>query len=553
MEELTTDVLVIGSGLAGLLSALEAEKAGLRVLVVGKFAIGMGTNTSLANGAFTASNSHFSKEDHLQATLESGKGLSQVRRVKTLVEKGPDAVRKLKDYGVPILEKRMGYIVDRPEGSSQLPGCLLIKPLIERLKDSSIKLLPGLIIFDLVVEEGEVLGAFGFLKDGKPCLIQSKAVILSAGGAGAIYRRNDNQRSILGDGYTLALRAGLPLLDLEFVQFYPFVLGEPRLSCFLLYPPYPKEVRLLDEKGEDLLERFNMGRDLNQAVIMQRDRFSIALYHASQNGDVFFDLTPVRREEWERYPLNFLKKSKFPFQERAFLVSPAVHFFMGGVEIDENGKTSLLGLFAAGEVVWGIHGANRLGGNALTECAVFGIIGGRSAAEFVLQKGREQGPSNLFSEGFMKKWDRKVQSYLRKRRGTFDPPRDLLKELKDLAWRYASPERAEESLKEGLDRLAILERKIEKVYPATLKDLFKRRDLESAALLLKAILKGSLLRRESRGSFFRKDFPDQDDTNWLKNTCYRLVKGELQVTHIEQAQMLNSLATAPVPSEPACR
>jgi succinate dehydrogenase/fumarate reductase flavoprotein subunit len=210
---------------------------------------------------------------------------------------------------------------------------------------------------------------------------------------------------------------------------------------------------------------------------------------------------------------------------------------MGGVEIDENGRTSLPGLFAAGEVVWGTHGANRLGGNALTECAVFGVIGGQSAAEYALQKGREQGPLNPFSEGFKKKWDRKVQSYLRKRRGTFDPPRDLLRELKDLAWKYASPERAEESLKDGLERLAILERKIETVYPDTLKDLFEKRDLENVALLLKAILRGSLLRTESRGSFFRKDFPEQDDRNWLKHSCYRLVKGELQVTHIEQAQM----------------
>jgi succinate dehydrogenase/fumarate reductase flavoprotein subunit len=547
MEELTTDILVIGSGLAGLLSALEAERAGLRVLVVGKFAIGMGTNTSLANGAFTASNSHFPKEDHLQATLESGKGLNQIRLVKTLVEKGPEAIRKLKDYGAPILEKGMGYIVDRPEGSSQLPGCLLIKPLVERLKNSSIRLLPGLIIFDLVVEEGEALGAFGFLKDGKPCLIQSRAVILSAGGAGAIYRRNDNQRGILGDGYALALRAGLPLFDLEFVQFYPFVLGEPRLSSFLLYPPYPKEVRLFDENGEDLLERFNLRGDLDQAAIVQRDRLSIALYQACQNGDVFFDLTRVRREEWERYPLNFLKKSKFPFYERPFLVSPAVHFFMGGVEIDENGRTSLPGLFAAGEVVWGVHGANRLGGNALTECAVFGVIGGQSAAEYVRQKEHEQGPSNLLSESFMKKWDRKVRAYLRKRRGTFEQPRNLLKELKDLAWRYASPVREEESLKEGLDRLASIEKRIEKVYPATLKDLFKKRDLENVALLLKAVLKGSLLRTESRGSFFRKDFPDQDDTNWLKNTCYYIEKGKLQVTHIEKAQMPKSLPTGPGP------
>jgi succinate dehydrogenase/fumarate reductase flavoprotein subunit len=531
MEELTTDILVIGSGLAGLLSALEAERVGLRVLMVGKFAIGMGTNTSLANGVFTASNSRFSKEDHLRATLESGKGLNQAKLVKTLIDEGPEAIKRLRDYGAPLLEKGMVYITDRPESSSQLPGVLLIKPLIERLKNSSVKLLPGLVIFDLVVEEGEVRGAFGFLKDGKPCLIRSRAVILSAGGAGAIYRRNDNQRSILGDGYALALRAGLSLFDLEFVQFYPFVIGEPRLSTFLLYPPYPKELRLLDEKGEDPLERLNLQGDLNRAVTAQRDSLSMALYSATQKGDVFFDLTQVPREKWERYPLNFLKKSKFPFHERPFLISPAVHFFMGGLEIDEKTTTSLPGLFAAGEVVWGIHGANRLGGNALTECAVFGLISGQSAAEYVHQKEQEQGSSNLFSENLMKKWDRRVRGYLRKRRGTFDQPKDLLKDLKDLAWNYASPVREEESLKEGLERLASIEKRIDKIYPATLKDLFKKRGLENVALVLKAILKGSLLRTESRGSFFRKDYPDQDDTNWSKNTCYRLEKGELQITH----------------------
>ena len=537
MEELTTDVLVIGSGLAGLLSALEAEKAGLRTLIVGKFAIGMGTNTSLANGAFTASNSHFSAQDHLKATLESGKGLSQPRLVETLVEKSPDSIKKLKDYGVPILEKGMGYIVDRPEGSSQLPGTLLIKPLVERLKSSSIRLLPGLTIFDLVVGEGQAQGAFGFLKDGKPCLIQSGAVILSAGGAGALYRRSDNQRSILGDGYTLALRAGLPLFDLEFVQFYPFVLGEPRLSSFLLYPPYPKEARLVNERSEDLLEKFNLQEGLNHAVVDQRDRLSIALYLDSHNGDAFFDLTQVPKENWEHFPLNFLRKSKFPFQDRAFLVSPAVHFFMGGVEIDESGRTSLPGLFAAGEVAWGIHGANRLGGNALTECAVFGAIGGQSAAEYVHRKESQQRPSTPFSESFLRKWDRKIQSYLRKRRGTFDPPGGLLKDLKNLACRYASPERDEASLKEGLDRLAVLEGKIEAVYPASLKDLFKKRDLENGALLLKAILTGSLMRTESRGSFFRKDFPDRDDRDWLKHTCYRLVKEELVVTPTEKTNL----------------
>jgi len=531
MEELSTDILVIGSGLAGMVSALEAEKSGLQVLMVGKFAIGMGTNTSMANGAFTAANSRFSKEDHLRATLESGKGLNHLPLVNALIEKGPDAVEGLRNDGVPIVERGIGYGVGRPEGSSQVPGVILIKAFTERLKGTSIKLLPGLTIFDLVIEEGEVRGAFGFLKDGRPCLIKSKAVILTTGGAGAIFRRNDNQRGILGDGYALALRAGLPLYDLEFVQFYPFVLAEPRLSTFILFPPHPKETRLLNEKGEDLFEGLGIRGDLTQTIITQRDRLSIALFEASQNGDVYFDLTQVPEEKWNHYPLNFLRKSKFPFRERPFLVSPAVHFFMGGIEIDEHGKTALPGLFAAGEAAWGVHGANRLGGNALTECAVFGAIGGGSAAEYAQQKECGQGLSNQFSEILKKRWERKASAYLKKRRGAFDHPSDLLKDLKDLAWKYSGPVRKEEWLKEGLERLTSVEKRMEKVYPATVKDLFKKRDLETVTLLLKAILRGSLFRTESRGSFFRKDFQDQDDEHWLKNTCYRLEKGELQITH----------------------
>jgi fumarate reductase (CoM/CoB) subunit A len=536
VEELSTDLLIIGSGLAGIASALEAERSGLKILIVGKFSIGMGTNTSMANGFFTAANSRFSPEDHLQATLETGKGLNHLKLVKTLVENGADAMKRLREYGVPLVERGIGYTIDRPESLSQLPGVLLIKALVERLKNSTIQLLPGFVIFDLIIEEGEVRGAFGFFRDARPCLIRSKAVILTTGGAGAIYGRNDNQKSILGDGYALALRAGLPLFDLELVQFYPFVLAEPRLSTFMVYPPYPKEIRLVNEKGEHLLERLDIRGDYNQAILDQRDSLSIALYEASQKGDVYFDFTQIPEERWNYYPLNFLKKSQFPFRERPFLISPSVHFFMGGVEIDETGKTVLPGLFGAGEVAWGIHGANRLGGNALTECALFGSIAGKSAAEYA--RAKENGErQSIPSEVLKRRWERKVKGYIKRKRGTSDHPGDLLKSLKDLAWKYAGPIREKGSLEEGLDRLASVEKRIERVYSATLKDLFKKRDLENAALLLKAILKGSLLRTESRGSFFRKDFPDQDDENWLKNTRYHLEKGDLKITHIGKSEI----------------
>lgn len=531
MEELSTDILVIGGGLAGITAALEAERSGLQVLILGKFAIGMGTNSSMAGGVFTAANSRFSKEDHLQAILKCGKGLNHFRLVKTLIEKGPGAIERLREFDVPLVERGIGYEVKRPEASSQLGGVLLIKALVERLKGSSVKFLPGLVVFELVLEEGKVRGAFGFFRDGKPCLIRSKTVILATGGAGGIYLRNDNQKSILGDGYALALRAGLSLFDLEFVQFYPFVLAEPRLSTFIFLPPYPKEMRLFNEKGEDPLGKLDIRGDFNQAIVHQRDRVSISLFEASRKGDVYCDLTQVPEKKWDHYALNFLMKSKFPFRERAFLISPAVHFFMGGVEVDEDGKTGLPGLFAAGEVAWGIHGANRLGGNALTECAVFGMIGGRSAVEYSHHQESGDTQSSLFSEALKKRWERKASAYMRKRRGVFEHPRDLLKELRNLVWKYASPVRDEESLKEGLERLASIEKSVESVYPATLKDLFNKRDLENRVLLVKAILKGSLLRTESRGSFFRKDFPDQNDQQWMKNTCYRLEKGDLQITH----------------------
>lgn len=529
MEEIQTDILVIGSGLAGILAALEAEKSGVNALLVSKFALGWGTNTSLSNGAFTAVNSRFSKEDHLQATLEAGKNLNRLVMVKTLVERGEEAILELRNYGVPLQERGIGYIPTRSQGSSELGGVLLIRPLIERLKRSSVKLTTNLLIFDLIVEEGEVGGAFGFLRDGRPCLVRSKAIILATGGGGAIYQRNDNQKTILGDGYTLALRAGLPIYDIEFVQSYPLVLAEPRLSSIPLFPPFPKGILLIDDKGENLLDQLDLKGDLNQAIIHERDKFTRKLFELSQKRDIYCDLTHISEEEWNHYPLNFLRKSKFPFRERPFLIGPAVHFFMGGIETDERGRTALPGLFAAGEVVWGVHGANRLGGNALTECAVFGILSGQSASEYVRSI---EGRTLLSSKKFNKKrWEEKVRAYTRKKKGAFEPPRDLLRELKILAWKYGGPLREEEDLKTGLDLLSQFEKRIERISPESVNHLFHKRELENITILIRAILQGSLLRKESRGSFLRKDFPESDHQNWLKHTCYRLEGEELQISH----------------------
>jgi len=168
MEELTTDILVIGSGLAGILSAFEAERQGAGVLILGKFAIGMGTNSSLAGGGFLAANSVYSAEDHLRTTLEAGRGLNQPGLVKTLAENGSRAIEALKGYDVPMVERKTGYRIGRPENSPQLSGVLLMKILAERLRGSRVTLLPGFSVFDLVLEEGAVRGASGSTGTGDP-------------------------------------------------------------------------------------------------------------------------------------------------------------------------------------------------------------------------------------------------------------------------------------------------------------------------------------------------------------------------------------------------
>lgn len=526
MEEIQTDVLIIGSGLAGIIASLEAAKAGANVLITSKFSIGMGTNSSLSGGFFTSETQYFSKEDHLNETLKSGKGLNNKRLTKILTEMAQISIKKLMDYGVPLSAGRRGYEVEREKYSSQLPGVILMRTLIDKLKLSSVRLMPGLVIFDIVIEDGEVRGAYGFFRDGRAFIIKSKAVILAAGGGGGIYLRNDNQKSILGDGYAMALRAGLRIFDLEFIQFYPFVIAEPKLSSIILVPPFPKEMKLIDDRGKDPLEDSEINGDFHKAIVFHRDYLSIKLYEASQKGDIYCDLRGVPEWMWEIFPLNFLKKSRFPFRERPFLILPAAHFFMGGVEIDESCRTKIPGLFACGEIVWGIHGANRLGGNALTECLVFGSISGQSAAQYALTK------ELYLSSSMKRKLEKDLREYLKKRRQVFDRPRDILNELRNLAWKFAGPIREEDLLKEGLNRLNLFVDRIKKIYPETVKDLFMKRSLENIYLILKAILKGSLIREESRGSFFRKDFPKQDDEKWFKNTSYSLKEGEIIITHI---------------------
>lgn len=503
-----TDVIIIGAGLAGMVAAYAAQAEGARVLLIDKGPVGIGTNSALANGLFSSPTEEYSPESFIRETIQVGKGMNHFSYVKHIAHQTPQTMAYLQALGLDLKESKGHFLVSTP-GPEIIPGLILVKTLARMIIGlERVVILRDLYITELLKNE-RIWGVKGFDGTGQERILQAPAILLATGGAGAIYLRNDNQKGSLGQGYALAARAGLALRDMEFVQFYPLVLNEPRLPSMIIYPPYPDELRLINTSGEDLLQKWDMGR-LNKATLIKRDQLSVLLYEEDQKGPVFLDCRKVPEEAWQTLRLSLFKKIRLDGQKRSLVISPAAHFFMGGIETDLEGQTSIPGLFACGEIVWGFHGANRRGGNALTECAVMGRIAGRNAGHFArtYPRGlpfREKGPSE---------WTPGSEP-------TLPRLRDLRKKIKELAWNQAGIIRTEGGLKQGLIEIERLRTQIETIQPQTILERRLREDLLSGALVTLAILTASLARQESRGSFFRRDFPHEDDRNWLKNSSLR--------------------------------
>jgi succinate dehydrogenase/fumarate reductase flavoprotein subunit len=289
----------------------------------------------------------------------------------------------------------------------------------------------------------------------------------------------------------------------------------------MLYPPYPREVRLLDSRGVDLAAKYGLD-DLTAAIRRRRDELSAIIFNEGLAGPVRMDLTGVPPASWEHYPLKLLSKIKFDFRRQPVTISPGAHFFMGGVRINEHCETAAAGLFACGEVVWGLHGANRRGGNALTECVVTGRIAGREAA-------RQSSPGKIcrLEPGLPHTpWlPLPTPATVELRRF-----RTLIREV---AWNCAGVVRSEEGIARGLKSLPELEARLQGVSPETSAEMRLKEDLVSATFVLQAVLTASVLRRESRGSFQREDAPREDDANWRKNSrlTYDPASGKVAVSY----------------------
>lgn len=501
------DVIVIGAGLAGIVAAYAAQAEGAHVILIDRGTIGLGTNSALSNGIFAGPTSSYSPDDYIKDTLQIGKMINNELSVKLIAQEVPNAFEFLGYLGISLEESSEHYVL-KPSCPDVMRGVPLVKKLAEKIRDlEGVNILTGFYVTEILRKGNQVHGVKGVDKKGRKISICAPAVVMATGGAGAIYLRNDNQKTMMGQGYFLAAKAGLELWDMEFVQFYPLVMAEPSLPSLMLYPPYPKEASLISASGEDILRKYGID-DTYEAIRKKRDQFSKIIFEEGLAGPVYMDYRKVPSFLWEKYPLSLLKKMRFDFRTKPFAVSPGAHFFIGGIPTDELAQTSLPGLFACGEVGWGLHGANRRGGNALTECVVFGKVAGRNAAKYALTHVLSPLVSKELPEDLVPHPLPGKMSY-----------RELRRLIRDIAWKYAGVVRSEAGLKTGMSELEELDREVKELVPNSVREIIIKKDLMSAAFVLKAVLITSLARKESRGSFNRKDFSQEDNINWRKNSC----------------------------------
>jgi succinate dehydrogenase/fumarate reductase flavoprotein subunit len=499
------DIIVIGGGLAGMQAALAAEAAGARVLLLARGPIGTGSNSALSNGAFAGPAAPGLEGEYVDLVMRIGCGINRRAYVERVAAEAGAAIDFLRSLDLPVLSGKGQWAVRSPRPGI-IPGMALTRRVAALvLRRERIRVEAGVHVTGLERAPGRVTGVRCFTLRGEEGSRHAAALVLACGGAGAVYAKHDNQVHAVGSGYRLAAEAGLDLWDMEFVQLYPVVLDEPGWPGAMIYPPYPPEATLRNASGADVIRAHGLG-DINQAIVRKRDTFSALLAEEAKAGPVCMDLRDVPAARWEAHPLSLLRRFQAVCAARPVRIAPAVHFCMGGVRTDENGQTDLGGLFACGEVVWGLHGANRMGGNALLECLVSGRIAGRAAARVAASAPAPAG---------------EVGASPAARAGAPVDLRRLRVRLADVAWRCAGMVRSAHEMRAGLSEAEQISRDVQEAATASLRERILRHDLLSAAFSVRSVLAAGLGRQESRGCFLRSDYPARDDAAWLVNSRLR--------------------------------
>ncbi|SMO46304.1 succinate dehydrogenase subunit A [Balnearium lithotrophicum] len=546
------DILIVGAGGGGLYAALETSKRkGLRVAVISKV-FPTRSHTGAAQGGINAALGNVapdSPEKHTYDTVKGSDFLADQDAVELMCDMAPKIIREMEHMGLPFSRLKDGRIAQRPFGGASFPrtcyaadktGHVMLQTLYEQCLKNEVTFLNEWFALNLIHNGERISGIVAInLKTGEVEGIRAKAVILATGGHGRIYwNRTSNALGNTGDGPAMALRAGVPLKDMEFVQFHPT--GLRRTGILVTEGARGEGGYLINKNGERFMKRYApekmelAPRDLVSRAIETEIMEGRGFKDSEGNEFVYLDLRHLGRDKiLERLPQ--IRELAIDFEgvdpiEEPIPVRPTAHYSMGGIDADKFGRTPLKGLYAVGECACiSVHGANRLGGNSLLDIVVFGKIAGEDAVNFVSEVSFSD-----FSESAVKDEERKIER-LFENEGT-EKLHQLRSELSDAMSRGVGIFREEKRMKEALEKVREIKERAKKLKVYDRERCFNTNLQQTLEFLnmvevAETIAFSAIERRESRGAHYRTDYPKRDDENFLKHSLtIRKEDGELSIS-----------------------
>ena len=543
IKTISTDVLIIGSGGAGSRAAIEVDDAGLKAIIVSKGLSFRSGCTGMAEGGYNAVFKTVDKDDsidaHFNDTLKGGSYLNDKKLVEILVSESPKRLVDLENYGALFDRQESGEIDQRPFGGQSFrrtcyqgdrTGAELLNALKEEIIRRDIECIDEVMITSLVTDGNQVIGATGLnLKDSSLIYFKAKATILASGGAGQLYPVTSNTFQKNGDGYAISYRAGANLVDMEQVQFHPtgMVAPESKKGVLVTEAVRAEGGKLINSEGERFMSKYAP----EKMELATRDVVARSIYQeiiegrGTENGGVYLDISHLDDdyidEKLETMVLQF-ENVGVDIKHGPIEVAPTAHHFMGGLKINTDASSSLDNLFGAGEVCGGVHGANRLGGNALADTQVFGRIAGVSASKAAKE-------SELKSnEEMVREEASRIEGLIKK--GSIKP-KEFKNRIKNLMWEKVAIVREEKTLNEALGQLQEMQKELADLDVGDKKqyntDLVTALEVINMVEICILTVKSAIIRRESRGAHFRSDFPETND-EWKKSIIINKNKIEFE-------------------------